>query len=412
MNKNNNEKDEFTPEEKKSYLTGFITGVLAAVLVIMLVISGPMLYHTYIKHDMDPKAKAEAIYKLMQKYYIDDIDKDKMYEGIYLGMTSIPTDRYSYYMSTEDASEYNKNTSGNYVGIGITVSGDTKTKNVVVHSVYNPSPAHDSGIKKDDIIRNVSGVDISVDNYDDVVDLIRGPENTTVDMTVYRPSEDKEYDITCTRKNVDINTVFGRMLNADGTGYIRITNFDGVTPDQFRAELANLEARGMDKLVLDLRDNPGGLLTSVTEIADLLIPKGMFTYTEDKNGKKDYIYVDDDCLDIPLCVIVNGSSASASELMTGAIKDTGVGTVVGEKTFGKGVVQTPFTLKDGSIVKLTTSRYYTPSGVCIDGVGISPDVEVKADADFELPDLSDDNADIDINKDVQLKKAIEVIEKK
>lgn len=393
---------------KKTYFMGFTTGFLSAVLIALLIVNGPSLYNTYIKHSLDPKVKAEAIYKLMKDRYIDDIDVDKMYEGIYIGMSSLPTDRYSYYMSSEDAEDYNLRTDGNYVGIGIEIQGNAQTKDIEIKKVYNPSPAYDIGIKRGDLLRAAAGVSVSTDNYDEIVDLIRGPENTTVDVTVYRPSEDKEYNFTCYRKNVDINTVFSRMLD-DETGYIQITAFEKVTSDQFKTAILNLEASGMKKLVIDLRNNPGGLLTTVTDIADMLIPKGMFTYTEDKYGKKDYIYVDDDYLDIPLSVLVNGSSASASELMSGAIKDTGVGTIVGENTFGKGIVQTTFPLRDGSILKLTTSRYYTPSGVCIDGIGIKPDIEIAAEEGFEMPDLNDENAVIDINADIQLKKALEVL---
>ena len=398
-------------EGRKPYLEGFTTGFLAAVLAAMLAVRGPSLYRTYIKHETDPKVKAQAIYDLMEEYYIDDIDKEKMYEGIYYGMTSIPTDKYSYYMSSEDAEAYNTRTDGNYVGIGIVIGGDSKTKNIVVNTVYDPSPAKDIGIKKGDILRAAAGVDVSTDNYDDVVGLVRGPEGTTEDLVIYRPSEDKEMNLTCERRHVDVNTVFGRMLD-DETGYIRIEAFDGVTPDQFRAELTNLTSDGMKRMVIDLRNNPGGLLTAVKEISDMLIPEGLFTYTEDKNGEKEYYYVDDDYLGMPLAVLVNGSSASASELMSGAVKDTGVGTLVGEKTYGKGVVQTPFTLKDGSIVKLTTSRYYTPAGICVDGVGIEPDITIAPEDGFEMPELFDKNTEIDMEKDVQLKKAYEVVKEK
>ncbi|MBQ6555435.1 MAG: S41 family peptidase [Firmicutes bacterium] len=402
----------FTERRKKAerakYISGFATGFLSCMLVVTLSVCGPAIYKRYVKGEIDYKAKQSAIYNIMKKYYIDDIDMDELYEGIYLGMASVPTDRYSYYMSSEDAKSYNEKTDGNYVGIGVVITQNIEHDGLEVTTVYKPSPAYDAGIKKGDIIKSVSGKDMTAESLDEAVSLVRGTENTTVDLVVYRPSDDKEYDITSYRKNVEINTVFWRMLD-NGVGYIRLTDFDGVTPDQYRAALANLEAKGMEKLVIDVRNNPGGLLMSIAQVADTLIPKGVLTYTEDKYGKKDYVYTQDDCLGIPLCVLVNGSSASASELLTGAVKDTGMGTIVGTKTFGKGIVQTPFELSDGSLVKLTTSRYYTPNGTCIDGIGIEPDVVIEAEKDFELPDLNDEDAVVDPETDVQLKKALEVL---
>lgn len=394
--------------EKKAYISGFVTGCLTVTLIASVINFGPALYSTYITGKMDHKTKAQIIYNVIKKHYIEDIDKEEMYEGIYLGMTSMPTDNYSYYMSAESAKKYNEETDGNYVGIGIVIKGDAKTGDVTVDTVYKPSPAYDSGIKKGDILVSVSGVEISAINMNEAANMVRGPENTTVDLVVYRPDEDKNYDITCCRKAVDIPTVFTQMLD-DGIGYLQITAFDGVTAEQYKNAVESLKQQGMTKMIIDLRDNPGGLLSTVSEIADTLIPKGTLTYTEDKYGKKNYVYTDNDYLNIPLAVIVNGNSASASELLTGAVKDTGVGKIVGENTFGKGVVQTPFPLSDGSIVKLTTARYYTPNGTCIDGIGIKPDEEVKAADDFEMVNLNDDNAVLDIANDIQLKKAIEVL---
>ncbi|MBQ9518887.1 MAG: S41 family peptidase [Firmicutes bacterium] len=396
-------------EYKKSVASAFVTGFLTAALAAMLIVCGPVIYKRYVKHEIDSSIKEKAIYSLIKKYYIEDIDENEMQEGIYAGMTAIPTDQYSYYMSAEEAAEYTEKTEGNYVGIGVRIQADYNLDIVKVESVFKPSPAYDAGIKKGDILKSVSGVDITSTNMDEAVDLVRGPENTTVDIVINRPSEDKDIELTVYRKNVDTPTVFGRMLE-NGIGYIQITNFDGVTPDQFDAELINLQAQNMQKLIIDLRGNPGGLLTSITAVAERLIPGGNLTYTEDKYGQREYVKLDDDYLDIPLAVLVNKSSASASELFTGAVKDTKRGTIIGKNTYGKGVVQTPFPLKDGSIVKLTTSRYYTPAGICIDGVGIAPDIEVNPAEDFEMPNLNDEDAVIDVEADLQLKKAVEVLQ--
>ncbi|MBQ9604768.1 MAG: PDZ domain-containing protein, partial [Firmicutes bacterium] len=273
----------FTERRKKAerakYISGFATGFLSCMLVVTLSVCGPAIYKRYVKGEIDYKAKQSAIYNIMKKYYIDDIDMDELYEGIYLGMASVPTDRYSYYMSSEDAKSYNEKTDGNYVGIGVVITQNIEHDGLEVTTVYKPSPAYDAGIKKGDIIKSVSGKDMTAESLDEAVSLVRGTENTTVDLVVYRPSDDKEYDITSYRKNVEINTVFWRMLD-NGVGYIRLTDFDGVTPDQYRAALANLEAKGMEKLVIDVRNNPGGLLMSIAQVADTLIPKGVLTYTE------------------------------------------------------------------------------------------------------------------------------------
>ena len=395
-------------ECKKNVQSAFFTGFLTAVLAVTLIFCAPVLYRRYVSHEISSESKQAAIYSLIKKYYIEDIDEDKMREGIYAGMTAIPTDQYSYYMSAEDAAEYNEKTNGNYVGIGVRIQSDPNTDTIKVVNVFNPSPAYDAGIQKGDILKSVSGVELFSMDSDKAVELVRGPENTTVDMVLYRPSENKDIDVTVYRKNVDTPTVFGRMLE-NNIGYIQITNFDGVTPDQFDAALEELQAEGMRKMVIDLRNNPGGLLTSITAVAEKVIPGGMLTYTEDKYGKREYVNIDEDYLDIPLAVLINKSSASASELFAGAVKDTKRGTLIGKNTYGKGVVQTPFPLTDGSIVKLTTSRYYTPAGICIDGEGIAPDIEVTPAEGFEMPDLNDETAVIDTQADVQLNKALEVL---
>ena len=398
----------FTKKDaKRIYITAFTTGFLLAALIALLYITGPSLYSHYIKHTLSPDVKMKMIYDLMEKYYIDDIDKEEMYEGIYAGMAAFTTDRYSYYMTAEDAESYTEKTNGNYVGIGIQIIANDDNA-LEVTGVFKPSPAEDSGIQKGDILKSVSGVDVNADNIEDAVDLVRGPENTMVDFVIYRPSENKDYEMSCYRKNIDQNTVFGRMLD-EHTGYIKIASFDGVTPDQYMEELDKLTKAGMTKLVVDVRDNPGGLLTSISSIADTLLPKGTLTYTEDKYGKRDYYYTDDVYLPVPLVVLANENSASAAKLFCGAVKDTGSGKIVGKTTYGKGVVQVPYPLPDGSILKLTTARYYTPNGICVDGVGITPDYEVDAAEDFEMPDLYDEDAVIDIEADLQLKKALEVL---
>jgi carboxyl-terminal processing protease len=200
--------------------------------------------------------------------------------------------------------------------------------------------------------------------------------------------------------------------NDENIGYIIISGFEGVTSEQFEQAYNSLTEQGMQALVIDLRDNPGGLLTSVSDIADMLIPKGVITYTEDKKGKKDYVYSKDGEIEVPLAVLVNGNSASASELLSAAVQDTGKGVIVGTNTYGKGVVQTTFNLSDGSAVKVTTAKYYTPNGICIDGVGIKPDIEVELNPDYVLPTVIGKTASYDTQLDNQLAEGIKAVEDK
>ena len=240
---------------------------------------------------------------------------------------------------------------------------------------------------------------------------IRGKENTQVNLTIYSPTTRETKDVKVTRKSISVPTVAHTVLKGD-IGYIKISGFEEVTYEQYANAYNDLKKQGIKSLIIDLRDNPGGLVDSVAKVADDIIPKGIITYTEDKKGKKEYIYSKDGELDIPLVVLVNGGSASASELLSGAIQDTGKGTIVGENTYGKGVVQTTYSMNDGSAVKITTAKYYTPKGVCIDGIGIKPDVVVKSDKDYEPVIITSDKISCDEKNDKQLAKGIEILKNK
>ena len=249
---------------------------------------------------------------------------------------------------------------------------------------------------------------VSYDNYNEAIDKIRGEKGTSMVLTIKR--ENEIFDTTVVRDEVDVPTVGGTVLN-NNIGYIKIEGFEAVTYDQYKSVYDNLRSQNIKGLIIDLRDNPGGLLDTVSKIADDIIPEGIITYTEDKNGKREYIKSTEGEIDIPVAVLVNENSASASELLTAAIKDTGKGTIIGKNTYGKGVVQTTFPFNDGSAVKLTTSKYYTPNGICIDGVGVSPDIDVDNSDNYEAKTLSSDKAECDLINDLQLKKAIEVLSK-
>jgi carboxyl-terminal processing protease len=254
-----------------------------------------------------------------------------------------------------------------------------------------------------DKIIKVNGADVTGDKMDEAVDIMRGEPGTTVNVTIYRESELKKFDLTLERKIVEVPTVSYKMLE-NSIGYIELTQFDGVSYEQFKKAYDALNQAGQKGLILDLRYNPGGRLDIVEQIADLLIPKGPIVYVEYKGkGKKVDKESDANAVKVPLAVLVNGYSASASEVLTGAIKDYQVGKVIGTTTFGKGIVQSLIPLQDGSGIKVTTAKYYTPSGVCIHGIGIEPDYVV------ELPEELKNKLVIDPAKDTQLQKAIEVV---
>jgi carboxyl-terminal processing protease len=398
--------------EKKCFKKGIILGILCTICGILLVSNISMAYRLIFKKEINYVRKAREVYGILQKNYVDDFTKEDLYDGIYYGMVANVTDKYSRYFSKEDFDEFSVQTNGNYVGIGVTIKRD-ENNNIIISNVYADSPAEKSGIKAGDRIMAVDGTEITSENSDELVDMVRGKAGTTVVITVYRQSG--TYDITVTREKVDIPTVSSTMIkgeNNEKIGYIRLSGFEGVTADQFEEAYNTLNNDGMQALIIDLRDNPGGLLTSVSDIADRLIPKGIITYTEDKNGKRDYVYAKDGEIEIPLAVLVNGNSASASELLTAAVQDTGKGIIIGTNTYGKGVVQTTYPLSDGSAVKVTTAKYYTPNGKCIDGIGIKPDIEVELNPDYVLPQLIQKTASYDLSLDNQLQEGVKQVEEK
>lgn len=397
-------------ELKREFNKGMAMGIVIAVLLMVLFVLGKRtftIYSNMLSGSIDYEDKAQLIYDTLKEHYVDDIGEDELYEGIFSGMVNYTTDQYSYYIPAESYEDFVSGTSGEYVGIGIVVSVD-ENENIAIQYVMEGSPAEAVGILPGDILVAVDGVEASLENYYDVIDMVKGEEGTTVDIKIYRPDQALTLEKTVERANIDTVTVSSAMMD-DNIGYIRISEFDSVTYDQFKAALDELNSRGMKGVIMDVRDNPGGLLTSVTAVLDELLSEGIITYTEDKYGNKEYEYSTGDGIDIPVVVLTNGSSASAAELFTAALKDRGVGSVVGETTYGKGIVQTTFPLSDGSAVKITTAKYYTPSGVCIQGVGVEPDYEIKALPDFELPYMASGTAELSDN-DIQLDKAVEILE--
>ena len=377
----------------------FFRGAAISFLLLAMVLVTTAFVDKY--HSVDKKL--QAIEAVLKNYYVGDIDEQKLEEGIYKGFVAGVGDAYTNYYTSDEYASFKEKSSGVYAGIGIQMTLQTYDNSVEVTEVFEGSPAEKAGIKPKDRIIKAAGKRITGDEFNILPTLVKGTPGTTVDITIYRPEEDKYYDLTIERASVASPTVYFRMLNEE-IGYIQITQFEAVTYDQFKIALDKLNKESAKGLVLDLRNNPGGLLNSVEQIADELVPQGVIVSTKDKQGKGSEYLADDKYINIPMVVLINGNSASASEVLAGALKDYNRAELIGTTTFGKGVVQTIVPLTDGSAIKLTTSQYFTPSGVCIQGIGIAPDYEVKLSTEKilkgrELTDAEDD----------QLQAAIKVV---
>lgn len=359
--------------------------------------------------------KLSAVANTLDKYYLYDLDDEKLADYAALGMTVSLDEPYTRYYSKNEFSQYMGNIQSSFVGVGIVISVDRENNLVTVVSPYEDSPGERAGILAGDVILAVDGAEVTAENITEVASKMRGdniddPIGTSVTLKIRRDNGEP-FDVALTREKVVRKSVKSKMMD-DGVAYLRITSFDSKgengeqdTSDEFNEHLNTLRDGGMTKLILDLRGNPGGDLEVVCKIADKLLPFGTITYIEDKNGNRRSQTSDEAALGIPIVVLVNGSSASASEVLTGALKDYKAATVVGTKTYGKGIVQTVIPLTDGSGMSVTSARYFTPNGVCIHGVGIEPDIKIDMpDALKNLPVSQLDEA-----QDVQLKKALEII---
>ena len=353
--------------------------------------------HTSLNKSLENEAeiteKMEELNDYINQYYLFDYTDENVESGIYKGMMAGLGDIYTCYYTPDEYASFMESSNGNYSGIGAMLSQDYSTGIITVVQVFEGSPAEEVGLQPDDILYKVKGEEVTGQDLSLVVTDLKGEEGTAVDISVMRGTE--EIDLTVTRRKIEVPTVESRMLT-DTIGYIGITEFDDVTDDQFLSALDELKEEGMQDLVIDLRNNGGGLVDVTCNILDELLPEGLIVYTEDKYGNRQEEYSDaKHYFDGKMAVLVNGNSASASEIFAGAIKDYGVGTLIGTQTFGKGIVQSLFPLSDGSAIKITVSRYYTPAGNNIHEVGIAPDIVLDKDTES-----ADDN---------QLQKAIEVL---
>ncbi len=385
-------------ESHGRFLKGFILGLMVMALAsaagFYFYTTGGQSRSKETLTDRESMEKIGYLSDLIDTYYLNDADVKEMQEGMYAGMVAGLGDPYSRYYTVEEYGTLSEETQGHYEGIGVVMQqGDDGLVTIV--RCYEGAPGEKAGLKAGDVIYKVNDEEVLDLDLATVAKKIKDPATDPVHLTIVREGEADHLELDIPKKEVKVPVVSHEMLD-DHVGYIAIYEFTDVTFEQYSEAKKDLEEQGMEKLVIDLRDNPGGLLTSVCDVLETILPKGLIVYTEDKYGKRE----EERCegktpIDIPLAVLVNGNSASASEIFAGAVKDHHVGTIVGTTTYGKGVVQTVRDLGDGSALKLTISNYYTPNGININGVGIEPDEKAEMDAESK--------------EDTQLKRALEVL---
>lgn len=380
---------------KKDFFNGMITGACCMGLIAGLFIAVPSIKNRNSAADNIHKVtqssefneKYEAICKNIDTYYLNpnDVKTEDVSNGLFKGMLESIGDKYAAYYSPEDYKDLLETTQGQYAGIGAYVAVNSKTGDIVIVNPFKGAPADKAGVKSGDIIITVAGKSVVGKELSDVTELMKGEAGTDVEVSLIRDGE--PIDITITREIVDVPTVTHELIAEYNIGYIYVSSFDEMTSKQFREAIDDIENKGADGLVVDVRNNGGGVLAAVIDMLDRMLPEGLIMYTENKNGRDNEYYSNaEESYDKPYAVLINGYSASASEVFAGAIKDYGYGKIIGTKSYGKGVVQTIFPLNtgDNSAIKVTTSKYFTPNGTNIDGVGIEPDINVEFDSNQQI----------------------------
>lgn len=421
---NDNNVNEKNVIQKERHRSGVIQGLLIGsftMLAICAVVIAAAVKKGYIRPDTDgsiyiqsetydgntgigteAEQKLNLIDQTLKDFYFDDIDDSNVLDNIYKAYVNAYGDKYTVYYTADEYARIQESSNGAYYGIGVVVrKNDDGT--ILVVEPYDGAPGKEAGMRKNDVIVTVNGESVADQDLNSVVAKIKGDEGTTVNIGIRRDGSDDITELTVTRRKVEIKTVAYEMLD-DSVGLITISEFDKVTAQQFKEAYAQLETLGMKGLVIDIRSNPGGLLNVVVDMLDEILPDGLIVYTEDKYGnRQEYNGSNPDVIDVPLAVLVNGESASASEIFAGAVQDYGAGTIIGTQTFGKGIVQTIRRMSDGSAIKYTMAKYFTPKGQDIHGHGVTPDIVE------ELSDEFNNLTEYDASKDNQLQKAIEVI---
>lgn len=387
-------------EHKKGFIKGALTGALLTLLVVSLAACGLQHINEGIISS-DTETKLSYLKKLIDETYLHDVKEKDLNEGIYKGYVEGLGDQYSAYYDKKETKELTESLDGSFSGIGAVMTQDASSGVITITRVYDDSPAKKAGIKAGDVLYRVEEKTVTGKDLDKVVSWIKGKKGTKVNLTLLRGTNSDKIKVTATREVINVETVKYKVLE-NQIGYISISEFDSVTGAQFAKALKQLQKKNIEGLVVDLRNNPGGSLSTVCDILDSILPKGLIVYTKDKNGKKEeYTSDEKHRLNLPMSVLVNGQSASASEIFAGAVQDYGKAEIIGTQTYGKGVVQNLFDLKDGTCVKLTTSEYFTPKGRNIDGKGITPDVKIEYK--YNAKDPKADN---------QLDKAVSVVKDK
>lgn len=410
LNFQENEKLEVKKAKKGGFWKGFFcaTILFTVVAAICICIGLFIKVKTYssgsgnlVTQSEEVQSKLAFLEAYIRGYYLDEIDDEQMEDYLYYGLVAGLGDPYAAYYNEEETQSMLDSSSGNYCGIGAVFSQNLITGTITVTRVYEGCPSYEAGLLPEDILYKVGDEEVTGQDLTNVVTKIKGEEGTEVTLTMIRGEE--YIDFTMKRQMIEVPTIEHEML-ANQVGYIMISEFDGVTDEQFIEALEALQSQGMKSLVIDLRNNGGGSVESVCHIADKLLPEGPIVYTEYKGEEREARNSDSDCVKVPIAVLMNGASASASEILAGALQDYGVAKIVGTQSYGKGIVQSIFDLQDGTALKLTTAKYYTPNGNDIHEIGITPDVEI------DLPEELKTEVTLSFEEDVQLQKAIEVLQ--
>ena len=373
------------------FLRGVIMGAAGCILVLLSALTiaqyaGKINVAAGLKWDengmskeaVEIKDKAEILSSYINRFYLNDIDYGKMGDIIYKAMVSGLDDKYAAYYTKDEYKDISEKTKGEFCGIGAYISQGKNDNSLKVAGVVKGGPAEKAGIKKGDIIVEVDGENIQGKDSSYAVSKMKGKKGTNVSISVVRKGNKKPITFNIKREVIHDNTVSYKMLD-NNIGYISVSAFETVTKKQFKSAVDCLEKKNEKGLIIDLRDNGGGLLDTALDMLDHILPKKLVVYTKDKNGVAEEYYTKDDKeIKIPIVILVNGNSASASEVFCGALRDYGTAKLLGTKTFGKGIVQSSFAFRDGTGLKFTTSKYYTPKGINIHGTGFEPDIKVKS----------------------------------
>jgi carboxyl-terminal processing protease len=390
-------------------VTAFLTLTLGNVLLVEI---GQKVFlskdeYSQLKKISEKYAKQESIMKIAQNEFLYEAEEEVMLEGALQGTLKALGDPYTQFLTKEEFESLMQDTEGSYEGIGVYITAGDDNKIIIVSPIED-TPAEKAGLRTGDKITRINGIEYTADQIDAAVKVMKGEPGTSVTLTIQRAASDGTQDISdvvINREKIRIKTVKPAMLG-DDIGYIRVTTFDMQTAKDFKAAYATLKNRGLKGLIIDLRFNPGGMISTTVEIADMFMGEGIVTYTKTKAGEIEYFKSDDKMEDIPIVILINEGSASASEIMAGAMKDTNRAVLIGQKTFGKGIVQKVQRFgNDGEGIKMTISEYFTPAGINIHGVGIEPDIEIQ------LPEDAEGYGYDFYETDTQLQKAVEVLRK-